>query len=346
MHFSNDLLYWYSQNKRDLPWRKTRDPYKIWLSEIILQQTRVNQGLPYFVRFLNEFPTIYDLAEASEDKVLKIWQGLGYYSRARNLQHTAKFICDNYDGEFPRNYNDILALKGIGSYTAAAISSFAFHKNYAVVDGNVIRVLSRFFGIETFYDTSKGKKEFQKLADSNLPKKKSHLYNQAIMEFGALICTPKTPSCISCCFSESCYAFNKRMIAEFPKKSKKIKVKNRFLCFMILEDDQSYCFVKKESGIWSGLYEFPSVEFSGNINIDQLIKNEKFISFFNGRKFNLNKISPQITHKLSHQKLHVRFIHFKLQELDFPNFKLVKKVGVNKLPVSKLIDNYLIKNNI
>ena len=200
MNFSSDLIKWYSLNKRDLPWRNTTDPYKIWLSEVILQQTRVNQGLPYYVKFTNEFPTICDLANATEDKVLKLWQGLGYYSRARNLQITAKFICENHNGIFPDKYGDIISLRGVGSYTAAAISSFAFYENYAVLDGNVIRVLSRIFGLDSFFDTGKGKKEFQKLADLNLPKKILHIYNQAIMEFGALVCTPKSPNCLSCVF--------------------------------------------------------------------------------------------------------------------------------------------------
>ena len=166
MNFSNELINWYSQNKRDLPWRKTNDPYKIWLSEIILQQTRVDQGMPYYYNFVREFPTIFDLSNASEDKILKLWQGLGYYSRARNLHFTAKYICSEYNGKFPETYKEILSLKGIGSYTAAAILSFAFNKHYAVLDGNVIRVLARYFGVNTFYDTTFGKNEFQDLANT------------------------------------------------------------------------------------------------------------------------------------------------------------------------------------
>ena len=196
MNFSSQLIAWYKINSRDLPWRNTNDPYKIWLSEIILQQTKVQQGLPYFNNFIREFPTIFDLAKSSEDKVLKLWQGLGYYSRARNLHYTAKYICSKYDGNFPKNYKDILSLKGVGDYTASAISSFAYNKRYAVLDGNVIRVLSRVFGIDSYFDTTSGKKQFKKLADFNLPLKDSYTYNQAIMEFGALVCTPKAPKCI------------------------------------------------------------------------------------------------------------------------------------------------------
>ena len=265
MNFSKELVNWYNLNKRELPWRLTRDPYKIWLSEIILQQTRVDQGLPYYYNFIREFPSIFDLAKAKEDKVLKVWQGLGYYSRAKNLHFTAKYICSNFNGVFPKDYEEILSLKGVGAYTAAAISSFAFNKNFAVLDGNVIRVLSRYYGVDSFYDTKNGKKEFQNLANLKLPKNQSYTYNQAIMEFGALVCTPKRPICEKCIFRETCYALNNSLVNELPKKLKKIIVKDRYIYFLIINHVNSLFFVKKKSGIWSGLYEFPSIEFSKNL---------------------------------------------------------------------------------
>ncbi len=210
MNFSNKLVSWYQNNKRDLPWRNTVDPYHIWLSEIILQQTRVLQGTPYYLSFLKAFPTIEDLANASEDKVLKMWQGLGYYSRARNLHFTAKDIVNNFGGEFPKDYKKVLKLRGVGVYTAAAITSFAFDMPYAVVDGNVIRVLSRVFGVSTTFDTSAGKKQFQLLAQELLIEKDAAIYNQAIMEFGAMQCKPKSPDCSSCPMQDFCVAYTTR----------------------------------------------------------------------------------------------------------------------------------------
>ena len=218
MDFSIELLSWYKINKRDLPWRRTLDVYEIWISEIMLQQTKVAQMLPYYNRFLEEFPSILDLSLASEDKVLKLWEGLGYYSRARNLHYTAKQIVNNFNGVFPIEYHKILNLKGIGEYTASAICSFAFSEPYAVVDGNVIRLLSRYFGIETPFDTTEGKKIFKELADQLLIKENPAEYNQAIMEFGALQCTPKKPSCNDCVLKESCVSYLQNRTSYYPVK--------------------------------------------------------------------------------------------------------------------------------
>ena len=262
MNFSKLLIDWYLSNQRELPWRKTKNPYHIWLSEIMLQQTRVAQGLPYYLRFTEEFPTVFDLAEASEEKVLKLWQGLGYYSRARNLHFTAKEIVKNHQGQFPSDYHQLLKLKGIGSYTAAAITSFAFNQPYAVVDGNVIRVLSRVFGIEIPYDSVTGKKRFQQLAQELLIKNKPGMYNQAIMEFGALQCKPKSPNCSICPMQDFCIAYQAMEVHAFPVRSKKIKVKERFLHFLMIQTDNGICIGKRKSGIWNGLYEFPFFEFS------------------------------------------------------------------------------------
>ena len=341
MNFSSQLITWYTINSRDLPWRQTNDPYKIWLSEIILQQTKVQQGLPYFNNFICEFPTIFDLANSSEDKVLKLWQGLGYYSRARNLHYTAKYICFTCNGNFPQNYKDILNLKGVGEYTASAISSFAFNKNYAVLDGNVIRVLSRVFGIYTYFDTSSGKKQFKKLADFNLPLKDSYTYNQAIMEFGALVCTPKTPKCINCIFQDECYAFNNSKVQILPKKQNKIKVKNRYLNFLIVSIGDHVLLKKKNKGIWSGLYEFPSLEFKKDISKNNVVESSQWTNFFYRNNFQINNISPIIVHKLSHQKLHIRFFHIKSDKVKPNTYQLFKKDQLLQLPVSKAIENYL-----
>jgi len=223
MRFAKTLTSWYLQNKRDLPWRNTENPYFIWLSEIMLQQTRVAQGLPYFLRFVQSFPTVFDLAKADEEKVLKLWQGLGYYSRARNLHKTAQHIAFELDGVFPNNYNDLLKLKGIGEYTAAAIASFSYHEAVPVVDGNVFRVLARYFDIETDIAQASAKKEFSALAYELMPKDSPALFNQAIMEFGALQCVPRNPDCSICPLNSGCLALQKKKVDQLPVKSKKQK---------------------------------------------------------------------------------------------------------------------------
>ena len=243
--FSSGLLKWYKKNKRELPWRNETDAYKIWLSEIILQQTQVIQGTSYYLKFTKNYPKIGQLANATEDEVLKMWQGLGYYSRARNLHATAKFIQKEHKGVFPANYNDIKALRGIGDYTAAAISSFAFNLPHAVVDGNVYRVLSRLFGIETPIDSGQGKKEFQLLATDLMDKKDPGQYNQAIMEFGSQYCKPNKPNCEACIFSSKCFAFKAEKVNEFPVKVKKIKIKNRYLNYVVLADKKQNILVNR-----------------------------------------------------------------------------------------------------
>ena len=231
MIFSKTLINWYSVNKRELPWRQTIDPYYIWLSEIILQQTQVAQGLPYYVKFTEEFPSVFHLAKAQEGHVLKLWQGLGYYSRARNLHTTAKYIAAELKGEFPNNYKDLLKLKGIGDYTASAIASICFNKPEAVVDGNVYRVLSRYFGIDTPINSPKGAKEFKQLAQELIDKKDPATFNQAIMEFGATQCKPQSPDCTLCPFTSSCIAFNENRIIELPVKIKSGKAKKKYFNF-------------------------------------------------------------------------------------------------------------------
>ncbi len=340
MNFSINLLSWYQNNKRDLPWRNTVNAYYIWLSEIILQQTRVEQGMPYYLAFVNEFPKVEDLAKASEDKVLKMWQGLGYYSRARNLHFTAKDIVENHNALFPEDYNEILKFKGIGTYTAAAISSFAFGLPFAVVDGNVIRVLSRVFGIDTPYDTTLGKKEFQKLAQELLITDEAATYNQAIMEFGAMQCKPKSPNCTICPMQDFCEAFNASKIDQFPVKSKKIIVKDRFLHFFMINKKEHVYLGKRDNGIWKGLYEFPFIEVKRQMGKKELINTSEWETLIDADDVEIVSVSGEYIHKLSHQKLHVVFWNLKSTEITLPEYELVAKNTLLSYPVSRLMEKY------
>lgn len=306
MDFSKTLTHWYLQNRRELPWRDTHDPYFIWLSEIMLQQTRVAQGLPYYLSFTDAFPTVFSLASASEEQVLKLWQGLGYYSRARNLHQTAKFIAFERGGIFPDNYRDLLKLKGVGEYTAAAIASFSYGEAVPVVDGNVFRVLSRFFAVETDISQSTSKKEFSALAFELMPKDQPALFNQAIMEFGALQCVPKNPDCAVCVMNSACLAFQTDRVAQFPVNNKKQKVTKRYLNYLVFEDENARTLIQKrtDKGIWQNLYEFPLLETVQEESLDvvsKLVVSENDILSIH--EFAQNSV----IHKLSHQQLHIKF---------------------------------------
>lgn len=308
MQFSNSLIQWYLQNKRDLPWRNTTNPYAIWLSEIMLQQTRVAQGLPYFLKFTDAFPTVFDLAKADEETVLKLWQGLGYYSRARNLHQTAKYIAFELNGEFPKMYSELLKLKGIGEYTAAAIASFSYNETVPVVDGNVFRVLSRYFDVETDIASSGAKKEFAQLAAALIPKEKANIFNQAIMEFGALQCVPRNPDCTVCVFNDSCLALQKKKVVQLPVKSKKLKVTDKYFNYLVFSDENDKTIIGKrtQKGIWHNLYEFPLIETispEADDTILALIQNQAFVE----NEIVLIESSEEIKHKLSHQHLHIKF---------------------------------------
>ncbi len=317
MIFCNSLIQWYLNNKRDLPWRNTQNPYLIWLSEIMLQQTRVAQGLPYYLAFTNAFPTVFDLANASEEQVLKLWQGLGYYSRARNLHKTAQFVVSEFKGEFPNNNKDLLKLKGIGDYTAAAIASFAYNEVVPVVDGNVFRVLSRYFDIETDISLATAKKEFAALAFELMPKNDPANFNQAIMEFGALQCVPKNPNCEICVFNSSCAALQKKKVHLLPFKSKKIKVSYRFFNYLVFKDEDLNTIIQKrdQKGIWHNLYEFPLIETETEVNFDEI---SGLISDKYSEKYSITSIydwnSKGQIHKLSHQHLNIKFWKIKIKE--------------------------------
>lgn len=310
MNFSNSLTQWYLQNKRDLPWRNTVNPYAIWLSEIMLQQTRVAQGLPYFLSFMASFPTVFDLANADEEQVLKFWQGLGYYSRARNLHGTAKHIAFDLKGNFPDNYNDLLKLKGVGEYTAAAIASFSYNEAVPVVDGNVFRVLSRYFDIETDIASSGAKKEFSELARELMPNDNPAIFNQAIMEFGALQCVPKNPDCERCVLNSGCLALQKRKVDQLPVKLKKTKVRNRYFNYLIFSDENQEHIIRKrvEKGIWHNLYEFPVIETESDLDFETITAMifEKYES--NNEILSIKPLNQNVVlHKLSHQHLYIRF---------------------------------------
>lgn len=342
MDFSNSLLHWYLQEKRDLPWRNTTNPYPIWLSEIILQQTRVAQGMPYYLSFIEKFPTIFDFAAASEEEVLKLWQGLGYYSRARNMHKTAQYIVSELDGVFPYTYESLLKLKGIGPYTAAAIASFSFNEVVPVVDGNVYRVLARFFGIETDIASSKARKEFFEMAQLLISKDKPATFNQAIMEFGALQCVPQNPDCKVCIFSNSCLALQKNKVNQLPVKLKKTKVTNRFLNYLIYLNDENTTIVCKrvQKGIWHNLYEFPVIETEKDVSDEEMMQLIRFQNTENqiDNIFLYNHL--KIIHKLSHQKLTLRFFNIKISN------KITSGIQIDeleKLPFPIVIHNFIQK---
>ncbi len=354
-HFTRELLQWYPLNKRDLPWRNTQNPYIIWLSEIILQQTRVAQGLPYFENFLQKYPAVQDLAAAPLDDVLRLWQGLGYYSRARNLHHCAKQVSEEFGRTFPTSYKELLKLKGVGSYTAAAIASFAYKEKVAVVDGNVFRVLARYFGISEDISSPKGKKEFEKLANELIPADQPDEFNQAIMEFGALQCTPKSPDCESCPLQESCVAYQNNLIGELPVKKGKVKVRTRnFVYFAISCGDN--LMMKKRGGqdIWEGLHDFPLEEIE---ELDKFeLTNSKYYPALEEISASVH-YEPQIKyrHILSHQRIFSTFVEVKVHSKFLSQLKnLGQKHGwklltanqVEELGKPKLIVNYLNDQNI
>lgn len=338
--FSKILRDWYGKNGRNLPWRTTRDPYKIWLSEVILQQTRVDQGLPYYHRFAETFPSIVDLANAPEDQVLRLWQGLGYYSRARNLHAAAKQVRDLHNGAFPASYPEIRSLKGVGDYTAAAIASFAFDLPYPVVDGNVFRFLSRFTGDATPIDSTAGKKHFTALASELLDPAHAAEHNQAIMEFGALHCKPANPLCESCPFQFACGALIDNQVANLPVKEKKQQVRDRWLHYFFVTNGHE-TLLRKRTGrdIWQGLYEFPMTE---TLEPGTLISP---VQLLKDTGLNLPKATitgkVQLTHLLSHQRLHAVIRLVETRNLEHEGYTVVSLDRLQDYGLPQLLVNYL-----
>lgn len=308
MDFAKEIIDWYQLNKRDLPWRNTTNPYIIWLSEIIMQQTRVEQGTPYFHRFAEKYPTVDQFAAACEDDILKLWQGLGYYSRGRNMHHTAQMVMEEHAGYFPKNYDALIKLKGIGEYTAAAISSFSSNEVHAVVDGNVFRLLSRYFGIDTAINSNKGKKIFTELANELIDKDRAGIYNQAAMEFGSLQCKPKNPVCQICPLLPGCYAYQTGKINELPLKIKANKVRERYFSYIIASKNNQLLIHKRGANdIWQSLYQLPLIETNTPVVAENLIRSADFTNAF-GKHAKIRSVSKPIKHILSHQKLHATFI--------------------------------------
>ncbi|MFK7049853.1 A/G-specific adenine glycosylase [Flavobacterium columnare] len=338
MNFSDTIIAWYQLHKRDLPWRKTTEPYLIWLSEIILQQTRVNQGLPYYQAFTKEYPKIQDLARAEEQEVLKLWQGLGYYSRARNLHATAKYLTEYNDGIFPNNYQDLQKLKGIGEYTAAAIASFSYNECVPVIDGNVYRVIARYFGLDLDISLPKTKKSFFQLASEIINPNEPAQFNQAIMEFGALQCTPQNPNCTICPIQNSCYALSTNNITNLPFKTKKTKITNRYFHYLLIIDQKQKALYQQrtQKDIWQNLYELPLFETLKKEKISE-IKNRISEQYSNSKSITLLE-HEQIIHKLSHQNLDINFWKIELctdHEVGLSYNEL------KKLPTPIIIHNFL-----
>jgi A/G-specific adenine glycosylase len=340
-YFSEKVVEWYNDHKRELPWRNTVDPYKIWLSEIILQQTRVNQGLPYYLKFVDRFPDVRSLASASEEEILRLWQGLGYYSRARNLYKCAKKVVSSFGGKFPAQYLQLLTLPGIGEYTAAAIASFSSNENVAVLDGNVFRVLSRIFGEQLPVNSPEGKKIFSKLANRMLPAGNAQVYNQAIMEFGALWCTPKNPRCEECSLRKSCFAGLNHAQGELPVKNKPKKSKRRYFNYFVVINGNSLLMKRRDGNdIWKGLYDFYLVETTRKVKAEKIIDNDIFL-----RKFSKSepKTSADYKHVLSHQTIISKFVLIESKKPVAEEASLVfyKKERIHDLPKPVLISRFL-----
>ena len=339
--FTKTIVEWYKENKRELPWRESADPYLIWISEIILQQTRVAQGYDYFLRFIKRFPDVRTLAAAEEDEVMKYWQGLGYYSRARNLHAAAKSM----NGVFPKTYPEVLALKGVGEYTAAAICSFAYGMPYAVVDGNVYRVLSRYFGIDTPIDSTEGKKLFAALADEMLDKKHPAVYNQGIMDFGAIQCTPQSPDCLFCPLAGSCSALSKGWVTKLPVKQHKTKTTNRYFNYIYVRAG-AYTFINKRTGndIWKNLFELPLIEAPVALSEEDFLTLPEFRALFvPGEVPVVRSICREVKHVLSHRVIYANLYEVTLSEnlTYFSDFLKIRVDELEQYAVSKLVQDLL-----
>ncbi len=340
------LLEWFAKNRRDLPWRHHPSPYQVWISEVILQQTRVSQGMDYYHRFIERWPTVEALAGASEEEVLKMWQGLGYYSRARNLHHCAQQVVAEYGGQFPADFEKLKRLKGVGDYTAAAIASIAFNLPHAVVDGNVYRVLSRLFDVDTPINNKEGQAFFARLADEQLNREQPGLHNQALMEFGALHCMPKSPNCLQCPLQAQCLAFARQTVAERPVKLAKTKVKTCYLNYLVLRGEDRLCLRKRsDKGIWHHLYDFPCVESETPLTVEAVLASEYFVQLIGNKSFTVLKVSPIYTHKLTHRTLVAQFIEIKLEQewlpIETKDIFLTREKDLAQYPVPRLIDLYL-----
>lgn len=352
--FTRRLTRWHrEQNTRQMPWKGEKDPYKIWLSEIILQQTRVEQGLAYYSNFITAFPDIHQLAGAKDERVFKLWEGLGYYTRCRNLLFTARYIAGELNGKFPSSYDAIRELKGVGPYTAAAISSFAFNLPYAVVDGNVFRVLARFFGLSIPTDSTEGKKQFTTLAGELLDHKEPGLYNQAIMDFGAVVCKPAAPLCTSCVFNKFCTAYLEGSVNELPVKEKKISVKKRWFYYLVIEYKGMVAIRRRtQKDIWQDLYEFPLIESPGSLKKEEILQQLAKWQWLKGKKYELAGVSPLFKQQLSHQLIAGQFVQLNMKQSPIgkdagisSDWQWIKKAELKRYAWPRFINQYLESSN-
>ncbi|WP_149914519.1 A/G-specific adenine glycosylase [Sphingobacterium cavernae] len=345
MTLADQLIEWYRKNGRDLPWRQTNNPYIIWLSEIILQQTRVEQGMPYFYKFVEAYPTVKDFAQADEEDLLRLWQGLGYYSRVRNMHKAAKAVMTEFDGVFPSKYEDVITLTGVGEYTAAAISSFSINQRKAVLDGNVFRVLARYFGIDTAINSTAGKRQFLMIANEVISENYPGLYNQAIMDFGATVCKPKAPNCQNCMLRLDCVAFSANLVASLPIKTKGKPSRNRYFNYFVIEEDEAFIFTKRgEDDVWANMYEFPLIETDQDIEINELQQLEAYKTHFEGAE--ITPIGLPIKHILSHQNIYARFyrvVDEKHLVKKNPSWNYYNSDNLDKLAKHKLIFSFINK---
>ncbi len=351
MNFSEKLINWYQSNKRDLEWRKTKDPYKIWLSEIIMQQTRIEQGTAYYLKFIHTYPTVEDLAQATEENILKLWQGLGYYSRARNLHQTAKNIVTQYQSQFPNDYNKLLKLKGIGEYTAAAIASFAFDLPYVSIDGNVQRFLSRMFGLHAPINTSEGKKEIQLIADKLLPKNHAATFNQALMDFGSILCKAQSPLCKQCPFAQNCYALANEKVNLLPIKKKAAPKQDRFMYYFLFfykKENKTHLFInlRNEKDIWHKLYDFPLIENDKELTMNQ-INNQLSLLLQTTLEISPLPFGKKYKHILSHRILNVQFFSMQIhnytenfEKILSQKYKSIAFEQLQQFPYPQLIINF------
>ncbi|MBN1184402.1 MAG: A/G-specific adenine glycosylase [Bacteroidales bacterium] len=345
MVLTQQLIKWYENNKRELPWRQTKNPYFIWISEIILQQTRVIQGTDYYLNFIEKFPDVKSLALAKEDEVLSIWQGLGYYSRARNLHTAAKQIYFNLNGTFPSDYDELLKIKGIGPYTAAAIASLVYNKKVPAIDGNVYRVLSRLFGLLIPIDTAKAKKAYREAALELIDNKKPGTSNQAFIELGAMICTPFNPKCNKCPISDYCYAYSNNKVTKFPPKKKVTKTRDRYFYYLYIIYKNKIAIRKRtENDIWKSLYEFPLIETQASQPIEDLMKNPEWAKLFKERNITITQVSKTVKHILSHQIIYGLFIHIRIDDTTLKTPKdwiFISPTEISKYAFPVLITKHL-----
>jgi A/G-specific adenine glycosylase len=347
MKISNIITDWYKKNKRNLPWRGESDPYRIWLSEVILQQTRVDQGLAYYLRFIEQYPDIFALAEASEQEVIKLWQGLGYYSRARNLHTAARQVVSDYGGVFPGDRTKLLQLKGVGAYTASAVASIAFNEPVAVVDGNVARVLSRLFAVEEAVNSTAGQKNIQQLADELFDRDRPGEFNQAIMEFGALQCVP-TPDCPACPLNSHCMAFTRQEVDRYPVKNKKAKVKQRYFTYLVIgHNGTTYIQQRTENDIWKQMFEFPLVEHEAPPTPEELTAGVEQLTRLSDGALRITGVSEPVTHQLTHRTIRAQFVKVQITHTNYAPPQRWKRVSFSEIgeyPLPRLIDRYLENN--